>query len=236
MTAASGKGHSDPIMLVASDREASFQLLVNTRSYYKEVRQERDLSKHTARWHPQHSTRVKYASIADGLDRHMAHMRATCLDSVNRIEYCDDILDMWDRDLVQIDSCMDCLAEEELLNDEERAHNFYEELYYESEFSGEDVTVCPDKFSMVRADPSDEVMRMTVGYEGANFSVITSASNTQVIWHEKSRGIIYVRSRDEKARSHAIRLLCDLMKKNRDIINARRAGIPFPSDYVGRGI
>lgn len=228
--------YSDPIMLVASDREASFRLLLNTRSDYKEVRQERDLSSHTAKWHPKHSTRAKHANIADDLDLRMARMRATCLDSVNRIEYCDDLLDMWDRDLREIDSCMDYLAEEELASEEERVHNYYEESYYESEFSGEDVTVCPDSFSTVRADPCDEVMCMTVGYKGANFTAITSASNVSVIWHEKSSGLIYVRSRNAKARTHAILLLCDSMRSNREIINARRVGTPLPSDRIGHRI
>ena len=225
-------GIVDPIINVAEDREASFQLLVNTRSSYKEMRQERDLSVHTATWHPWSSTRAKYATIAANLDLHMAQMRATCLDSVNRIEQCDEIMHSWDRNMEEIDSCMDHLAAEELKNKEERAHDFYEESYYESEFSGGDVTVSPTSFSTVHADPCDEVMRMTIGLKGANFSAITAASNVSIIWHEKDNGIIYIRSHDDQARAHAIRLICEAMKYNREIINARRSGIPFASDRV----
>tara|TARA_B100000787_G_C16168735_1_gene285272 strand:- start:435 stop:1163 length:729 start_codon:yes stop_codon:yes gene_type:complete len=215
----------DMIVVMVHSRDIALEDLTETETRFDKVCLARDWAAHTAKWHPHGHKRTLYSALTAEHVEEMKHLQETWVSTNERIEHCNQILSTWDRDLSEIDSHMDHLAAEEIAAEEDTTeaceHDFYEDAYYVSEFAGRDVTVSPEQFTMVLADPCNEVMCMTVGFKGSNFSAITRASNVSIIWHERSSGIIYIRSHEANARRHAARLICKMMKKNRAIVDAR---------------
>lgn len=216
-------GTVDMIVITVHARDKALQDLDEIQNQYACLQHACGWSEHTAKWHPHMHKRKMYKGIAEEQNEKMRRLQDKWVSTNAWMEHCDQLLNVWDMELSEIDSCIANLAAHEISMEdvEECAHSFYEDAYHASEFDGRDVTVNPEQFTMVLADPCEEVMCMTIGHKGENFSKITALSNVVIIWHERSCGIIFIRSHEKEARAHATWLIRDAMKKNRSIVEAR---------------